>query len=400
MQTANQSTRRPRSTYQRQRLRIERLTSQLLEQKRENLSHRQETKALKAELNTLNIERTAMSSTHLSQQKAFADIRELKKTVQDQERLIKDLTFNLAKTQEHNIKLKDENENLGSFLAEARKHIHKHDDEVESIRAYLIKVQEHNQNLKDEVENNRCEKEKLLACHQKQLNETTYNAHRQNVLLQDQLQKAASEKEDLSKKYQEALNELVKDTTMQINLHQDKTGNLKSESEKLASLHKSISHAWNHIHRTHFIPWARKKAIAYDSDCLTSIDNALTIMVQDATDVDSLRANCQFAKNQIKSLQTQLLAHVKKVRVIPDEQLMQEFRNLASSIKNFSRMNFPLSKAKDVRTCGVVMGSLLLKGVNSTLWTSPIRKKSIVEAFIWSVLYQSLFANPCKFFFP
>lgn len=336
--------------------------AQLHKQVLANRCNRQEIYDLKAQIETLKKENTELSSSLVPKEQLLVEIENLKERIQAQGCLNTDLTFNLVESQEHNKKLSDEIEKICS------------------------------------------EKDQMLISYRKDLNESTYDVHRQKELFQDKLQKMASEKEDLSKKHEKDLDACLRDTHKQINLLQEEIGHLKSKNEELSSLfqaritkHQKLLQAWIHIHKTHLIPWARKKDINYDSKRPSSIDKALTIMVQDALDADSLRVNCHLANKQINALQGQLLAHVKKIEAIPDEQFVQEFRNLASSIKNFSRLSFPLSKATDIRTCSIIMRSILLEGADPALWTTPMRKKGIVEAFIWSVLYKYLFDNPCKY---
>ncbi|KAF1979395.1 hypothetical protein BU23DRAFT_403812, partial [Bimuria novae-zelandiae CBS 107.79] len=98
-------------------------------------------------------------------------------------------------------------------------------------------------------------------------------------------------------------------------------------------------------------------------------------------------------KQQVHSLQQQLFSTVEKVNAISDEQLTNAFRLLGASIKSLSRtINFPNRiNVLDIEAIG---GSVLVAPVNKELWLARGRKKSLIEAFIWSVLLQHVFCNP------
>ncbi|KAF1911225.1 hypothetical protein BDU57DRAFT_525007 [Ampelomyces quisqualis] len=112
-------------------------------------------------------------------------------------------------------------------------------------------------------------------------------------------------------------------------------------------------------------------------------------VVADKLAMDSLEAGN--LRNQVRVLQKEMLARVEKCDAIPDEQFAQDFRNLVASIKTLSRtMKF----AEKIDLVGILETPLMLCDVDKKHWEGRARKKCMIEAWIWSVLLESIFGSP------
>lgn len=83
--------------------------------------------------------------------------------------------------------------------------------------------------------------------------------------------------------------------------------------------------------------------------------------------------------------------------MISDEQFTQQFQSLAALVKTFSRTAIPLPTASGILAVGDILNATLNYGVDPAYWTTSIRKKFLIEAFVWSVLWDSLFSEACKY---
>jgi hypothetical protein len=118
-----------------------------------------------------------------------------------------------------------------------------------------------------------------------------------------------------------------------------------------------------------------------------TVDSTLTVldrMFQDAKDAKSLQ-------EQVRVLQRELLAKVDKVQAVSDQQFALDFRSLISLVKTLSRTTRLIEVVDPVAALGE---GLLLEGVSPCHWSSRARKKSLIEAWVWSVLVELVFRSP------
>ncbi|KAF1944789.1 hypothetical protein EJ02DRAFT_305921, partial [Clathrospora elynae] len=90
-------------------------------------------------------------------------------------------------------------------------------------------------------------------------------------------------------------------------------------------------------------------------------------------------------------LQQEMLANVERIQSISDEQFQQQYRNLSSAIKVLSRSVSPQAFDKTTGSYGEFR---LLQGVPEEYWGTRSRKKSQIEAVVWSILVDKVFWNP------
>lgn len=214
--------------------------------------------------------------------------------------------------------------------------------------------------------------------------------HAQLMSRVDELQEQLDIQEDFNKEIiahideahqeNERLHDEIKEIEMEKKYHQ-------SRDQEYADVPRRICDEY-------LVPWIRQKKLDCKSTKST-LYQSLSILFQDASNAELLRADLESEKAQVQALQEQLLSNVEKIEVLSDEKFAQDFRILAASIKAFSR-SIQLSKTKDILTIRDIMDSRMVQSVDRTYWTTPIRRKGLIEAFIWSVLYESLFDSPCK----
>jgi hypothetical protein len=154
-----------------------------------------------------------------------------------------------------------------------------------------------------------------------------------------------------------------------------------------------------HIKQKYIVPYASSKKMKYQEANEATIKSVLGPLLHDALEADLLRTQVQILGDQLKSLQEQLLSNVKKTEAIPDDQFDSDFRALASSIKSLSR-SIKISDRIDIRSIGEVQACTLISKVEPTQWLTKPRQKCMIEAFVWSVLYNEVFRSPCEYFIP
>ncbi|KAF1363240.1 hypothetical protein EJ07DRAFT_152737 [Lizonia empirigonia] len=145
-------------------------------------------------------------------------------------------------------------------------------------------------------------------------------------------------------------------------------------------------------------PYAAQQELTPKSWTESTIDEVSMSLCRDVMEATSLRAQVEslqdqlkVANNEVRVLQNDMLAKVEKVKAATDEELAREFCNLVSLIKTFTR---------EVRTTGeesdidILCSGIMLKGVARHHWSTRARKKCLLEAWVWSVLIDSIFRSP------
>jgi hypothetical protein len=167
----------------------------------------------------------------------------------------------------------------------------------------------------------------------------------------------------------------------------------QNEGSKRALEHMSIR--YNYFIEQCIKPYVKNEGLQYDEQDDTNIQMVAESLVRDALNATSSRSHTLQLEEKLQSLQQQLLATVEKTEAVPDAQFTHDFRDLASAIKTFSRsINF--SDKVDMLSIAPIRDCRLTKNVNVTCWKTAARKKFLIEAFIWSALYNDVFDSPRK----
>ncbi|KAH6633343.1 hypothetical protein C7974DRAFT_392579 [Boeremia exigua] len=197
---------------------------------------------------------------------------------------------------------------------------------------------------------------------------------------------------------------------------------LKSDNKILSSDISNFDEKLTYITDTYMGPYARTRGIRVQDSSYVTLDRVLEPMLGDAlkaksleitvadlqskvqssssqvqsleaelTEMDVSQTEVQYLKDQVQSLQRQLLARVDKERVISDDHLGNEFRNLVALVKSLSRS---VRFARDTELSEVLDTRVLLSGVRANQWGTRARKKFFIEAWTWSVLLEKTFRTP------
>ena len=135
-------------------------------------------------------------------------------------------------------------------------------------------------------------------------------------------------------------------------------------------------------------PYAEANDLLWNDQTAETMAMVLDPLATDAADAAELRSS-------VATLQNEMLAKREKVEIISDSVLEQNFQHLSTLIKNVSRMVRP---AQNVDITRFIPSSGLLRGVDQWLWATRARKKCLIEAWIWSVLCDTVFVDPFRWY--
>lgn len=79
-----------------------------------------------------------------------------------------------------------------------------------------------------------------------------------------------------------------------------------------------------------------------------------------------------------------------------DDTFATNFRSLAASIKSLSR-SLELPVGVDLFSIDFIAQGTLVRGVEHKSVKTRQHQKAIIEAFVWSILVDQVFRNPCKY---
>jgi hypothetical protein len=194
---------------------------------------------------------------------------------------------------------------------------------------------------------------------------------------------------------------------------------LKRDHEELLSERENISEAHDHIISNTIQPYAHRKCLVFEDDNLDSLDAVLNSMLQDALNAGPLRQQVAISqrhiqalredlkkmmganneveelREQVTGLQNELLAKVLGVAVVSDEHFAQDFHSIAALIKTFSRK---MQLDETINLSEVLEPVRLLANVSPHHWKGRKRSKIFIEAWIWSVLIQTVFQGAFEVF--
>ncbi|KAJ4361746.1 hypothetical protein N0V83_010686 [Neocucurbitaria cava] len=166
---------------------------------------------------------------------------------------------------------------------------------------------------------------------------------------------------------------------------------LKQERDSLVGdkmVHQFFTDRYDYIVKQYLLPYAQEKCLQFDERTGETLDFVLIPLLQNAREAGILR-------DQVQTLQQELLVREKKIGVISDEQFAQDFRTLASHIKTLSRL---LRPQEDVDVFESLGPCTLASGVASQHWSGRAGRKLFIEAWTWSNLLQRVFRSPFTIF--
>ncbi|KAF1845398.1 uncharacterized protein K460DRAFT_337550 [Cucurbitaria berberidis CBS 394.84] len=169
---------------------------------------------------------------------------------------------------------------------------------------------------------------------------------------------------------------------------------LKDESAQWQTDYDHLDDIYKYVVDKCLGSYAQKRGIQFDDSTAESLDQVLEPLLQEAVQAKPLRSHVRTLRTQVQQLQKDLLAKLDKVEVVSDDQFSQEFRSLASLIKTLSRTVRVNDKVDILEGLGPL---LLLNDVSSHHWNSRAGKKSLIEAWVWSILICLVFRNPFVF---
>lgn len=145
---------------------------------------------------------------------------------------------------------------------------------------------------------------------------------------------------------------------------------------------------YKHIINNYLQPYSQHLGTYFDDTNAYTIKAVLNPMFRGALEADHL-------KDELQNLQKEMLSQVEKIYAQTDDQFAQQFRALSSAIKSLSRMT---RLSENVNLVEILSSLPLVEDVLPHHWTGRGRKKSFIEACIWSSLIQMIFCNPFAIF--
>jgi hypothetical protein len=147
---------------------------------------------------------------------------------------------------------------------------------------------------------------------------------------------------------------------------------------------QTVQNQWDQVCNSLLVPYRDERLSGNGQEELKSLDFVLGRIREDAFEIAPLRERHQ-------RLQQEMLANVERTSSMSDEQFEKQYRQLASAIKGATRS--VSSQSFDMKT-GSYCDFRLLQGVPEEYWDTRSRKKSRLEAMVWSILVDNVFLNP------
>ncbi|KAF2657936.1 hypothetical protein K491DRAFT_714065 [Lophiostoma macrostomum CBS 122681] len=163
---------------------------------------------------------------------------------------------------------------------------------------------------------------------------------------------------------------------------------LQAENTNIRRLSEHFKVRYDYIVKKFITPYAISKDLSYGDKGPDSINAVMNPMLEDACAAGTLR-------EQVHTLQLEIFANVQKIQATSDDQLAQEFRNPASTIKPLTR-GVQIKDSEDLTS--ITRDIVLNQGANDSVWSSRARKKLLLEAIIWSILIVTIFHTPFSVF--
>lgn len=360
------------------------------------------------------------SPTTRSQRRRHNRIERLKWTlrrqaaeVQEKNDEVRDLKSKLEQMERKNMRLSIDNADLrydicqcpqAQVSAQSEKTPEMLDDTViKDLISHASEASEHNHALQETLNRVELEKTQLLSECEERISENQELARKDSGKLENEIRKLHTENDEL-RLHHAKLNANLERAYEERNLLQGQLQVITSEQEQLQAKNKTYlrEKSWynknfSEMYEVDIVPWAKERNMNDLTLSMPYIRAAVANMAQDSLEVGMLRNKVQSATQQVSALQQELLSNIEKVEVISDEQFTQQFQSLAALVKTFSRTAIPLPTASGILAVGDILNATLNYGVDPAYWTTSIRKKFLIEAFVWSVLWDSLFSEACKY---
>ncbi|KAJ4295218.1 hypothetical protein N0V90_007229 [Kalmusia sp. IMI 367209] len=170
-------------------------------------------------------------------------------------------------------------------------------------------------------------------------------------------------------------------------------GSLEKDFLELKDKNDFVASRYDYVVKYLLKPFASSKNRKYDDRTTDSINQMLGLLLEDALASYSQKALVEKLEGQTKSLQRQLLQNVKKIEPVSDADFSTEFRSLVSSIKSLTRPIRNVDTSAILRT-DEIRQCVLLGRVGRERLIPSVRVRSIIESFVWSVLYTWVFSSP------
>jgi hypothetical protein len=155
---------------------------------------------------------------------------------------------------------------------------------------------------------------------------------------------------------------------------------IKGKEKQIQAFQKQ----WEMVCNSLLVPFRDERLSGHEQEELRSLDFVLGRIRDDAFEIAPLRERHQ-------RLQQEMLANVERTSSMSDEQFEKQYRQLASAIKGVTRS---VSSQSFDATAGSYRDFRLLQDVPEKYWDTRSRKKSRLEAVVWSVLVDNVFLNP------
>ncbi|KAF2849835.1 hypothetical protein T440DRAFT_532759 [Plenodomus tracheiphilus IPT5] len=166
-------------------------------------------------------------------------------------------------------------------------------------------------------------------------------------------------------------------------LRQDNEG-LRKEKLHLTAYNDLAQSRYKYIVDNVLKRYAKHIGTPYKDYNAELLNTVLCPLIEDALQASMLR-------DQVTSLQGEMLARVEKVQAVADEHFVKSFRILASEIKSLSRL---LRLRNHINIFEAFGSFLLVDGVRTEHWIGRGKTKYFIEAYIWSTLLTMVFSNP------
>ena len=292
-----------------------------------------------------------------------------------------------------------------------------HNKQEKLLREYQILKQEHEDTLK--------RRRDVIRDHQQQRQEQQ-ELRKDNQELRQELQRLrrerrepGCERRDLNREYQELRQEHQELQCVHDQLKQDlamveaenKELRLESGRNGTASEAKLLydSARYDYVLKHAILPFAKELRDEYNDENADTIDRVLQPLLHNALRAKALQnqlkglplqlrksqAETELLKEQVQRLQNEMLTQVEKVQVISDEQFAQEFRAIISHVKTLSRSVCLSPRANMFE---ILEPKKLLLDTDGRHWEVRTHRKYYIEAWIWSVLLELVFATPFSLF--
>lgn len=274
------------------------------------------------------------------------------------------------------------------------------------------------QKLKQEHEDTLKRRRDVIRDHQQQRQEQQA-LRKDNQELRQDVQRLRQERRDLHREHQQLRQEHQELQCVHDEMKQDlaivdaENKELRHESRRNGTASEAellyYSERYNYVLERFILPFAMEIGDEYNDESADTIDRVLQPLLHNALRAKALQkqlkglpfqlresqAEAELLKEQVQRLQNEMLTQVEKVQVISDEQFAQEFRAIIAHVKTLSRSARLSPRANMLE---ILEPKKLLLDTDGRHWEVRTHRKYYIEAWIWSVLLELVFATPFSLF--